>query len=141
MTAITIVGNLAQDPELRFTSNGKAVASFTVISSKSVKKPDGTWESSDVTPWTIKCWNKLAENVADSLRKGVGVVVQGSAIQTSWEDKNSGEKKSRMEVTAFSVGVDLKRHSVSVSEVTHRAESAKSDFDPWANQPDDIPPF
>lgn len=137
MTTLTIVGNLAQDPELKFTNNGKAVAVFTVISSKSVKKPDGTWESSDITPWTIKCWNRLAENVADSLRKGVGVVVHGSAIQTSWEDKNSGERKSRMEVTAFSVGVDLKRHSVSIGDVVQRSESTKENDDPWS----DIPPF
>ena len=55
MSQVTIVGNLAADPELRFTPNGKAMASFTVISSKSVKKEDGTWENTDVTPWSIKC--------------------------------------------------------------------------------------
>lgn len=146
MTAITIVGNLAQDPELRFTNNGKAVASFTVMSSKSIKKPDGTWEASDMTAWTVKCWNRLAENVADSLRKGVGVVVQGSATQAFWEDKTSGEKKSRIEVTAFSVGVDLKRHIVTINEVTNRTETTKSDNDPWAmpitpTTSDDPPPF
>jgi single-strand DNA-binding protein len=114
MTTICITGNLAADPELKFTPQGKAVASFTVISSKSTKKPDGTWESSDVTPWTIKCWNRLAENVAESLTKGMSVVIQGTATWQSWEDKNSGEKRGRMEVTAYSVGVDLKRHIAKV---------------------------
>lgn len=110
MTTLCITGNLAADPELKFTPQGKAVASFTVISSKSVKKPDGSWESTDVTPWVVKCWNRLAENVAESLEKGVAVVVQGTATQVSWEDKKTGEKRSRMEVTAYSVGIDLKRH-------------------------------
>lgn len=110
MTTICITGNLAADPELKFTPQGKAVASFTVISSKSTKKPDGTWESTDVTPWTVKCWNRLAENVAECLTKGVGVVIQGTATYASWEDKKTGEKRGRMEITAYSVGVDLKRH-------------------------------
>lgn len=110
MTTLCITGNLTADPELKFTPQGKAVASFTVMSSKSVKKPDGTWESTDVTPWTVKCWNRLAENVAESLSKGVAVVVQGTATQVSWEDKKTGEKRSKIEITAYSVGVDLKRH-------------------------------
>lgn len=114
MTTLCITGNLAADPELKFTPQGKAVASFTVISSKSTKKPDGTWESTDVTPWTVKCWNRLAENVAESLQKGVAVVVQGTATYVSWEDKKTGEKRGRMEVTAYSVGVDLKRHIAKV---------------------------
>ena len=72
MTAISIAGNLAGDPELRFTPNGKACATFTVISSKSTKKPDGTWENTDVTPWSIKCWNKLAEKCLRFLEEGNG---------------------------------------------------------------------
>lgn len=151
MTAISIVGNLANDPELKFTNNGKAVASFTVISSKSIKKEDGSWENTDVTPWNIKCWNKLAENVSDSLKKGTGVIVQGTATWESWEDKTSGEKRGRMVVTAFSVGVDLKRHSVSVADVWRSDSSASTniDDDPWASPAigsgkapaDDFPPF
>lgn len=122
MTAICITGNLAADPELKFTPQGKAVASFTVISSKSTKKPDGTWESIDVTPWTVKCWNRLAENVAESLSKGVGVVIQGTATWASWEDKKSGEKRGRMEITAYSVGVDLKRHVVNVVKLSRNGD-------------------
>jgi len=134
MTTICITGNLAADPELKFTPQGKAVASFTVISSKSTKKPDGTWESSDVTPWTIKCWNRLAENVAESLTKGMSVVIQGTATWQSWEDKNSGEKRGRMEVTAYSVGVDLKRHIAKVVNLS-RGEGGDhiiDDFKPSA---------
>ena len=131
MTAISIAGNLANDPELKFTPQGKAVATFTVISSKSQKKPDGTWENTDVTPWQIKCWNKLAENVADSLKKGVGVVVQGTATWESWDDKKTGEKRGRMVVTAFNIGVDLKRHVVNVVSVSRGAEG-EYQVDPWS---------
>lgn len=132
MTTISISGNLANDPELKFTNNGKAVASFTVISSKSTKKDDGTWENTDVTPWNIKCWNKLAENVADSLRKGMSVIVQGSAIWESWEDKTSGEKRGRMVVTAFGVGIDLKRHTAEVSVIS-RNYQGDTQVDPWSS--------
>lgn len=130
MTTLTIAGNLAADPELKFTPNGKAVASFTIMSSKSVKKEDGTWENTDVTAWSVKCWNKLAENVCESLRKGMGVIVQGTAAQVSWEDKNSGQKRSKIEVTAFNVGVDLKRHIVNVISLERNAEG-DVEVNPW----------
>jgi len=130
MTTLTIAGNLAADPELKFTPNGKAVASFTVISSKSVKKDDGTWESTDVTAWSVKCWNKLAENVCESLSKGMSVIVQGSAVQASWEDKQTGQKRSKIEVTAFNVGVDLKRHLVNVVSLDRNAEG-DVEVNPW----------
>jgi single-strand DNA-binding protein len=134
MTAIAIAGNLASDPELRFTPNGKAMATFTVISSKSTKKPDGTWENTDVTPWSVKCWNKLAENVCDSLKKGMGVIIQGTAVWESWDDKKTGEKRGKLGITAFNVGVDLKRHTVSVLEVARNAEGDVT-VDPWTTQP------
>ena len=69
MTTLTITGNLTSDPELKFTQTGKAVASFTVVTSKSKKNQDGTWENTDVTFWNVKAWDKLAENIADTLRK------------------------------------------------------------------------
>lgn len=122
MTTLTIAGNLAADPELKFTPNGKAVASFTIISSKSVKKDDGTWENTDVTPWSVKCWNRMAENVCESLRKGMGVIIQGTATQVSWDDKTTGQKRSKIEVTAFNVGVDLKRHIVNVVSLDRNSE-------------------
>jgi single-strand DNA-binding protein len=129
MTQITVAGNLAADPELKFTASGKAYASFTVMSSKSVKKEDGTWENSDVTAWSIKCWNRLAENVAECLRKGVGVVVLGYASSESWEDAKTGQKRSKVVITANSVGIDLKRHTVSA---IHNASKQTASADlPW----------
>ena len=130
MTTLTIAGNLAADPELKFTPNGKAVASFTIMSSKSVKKDDGTWENTDVTAWSVKCWNRMAENVCESLRKGMGVIVQGTAVQVSWDDKATGQKRSKIEITAFNVGVDLKRHIVNVVSLDRNAEG-DVEVNPW----------
>lgn len=143
MTTLTITGNLVADPELRFTPGGAAVATFSVVSSKSVKLEDGTWENKDVTFWNVKAWNKLAENIADSLRKGVSVIVQGTAVQESWEDKTTGEKRSKIVVTAWNVGADLKRYSYTVP-VVERSDSAGYQApanDPWAAPLTDAPPF
>lgn len=135
MTSVTIIGNLSNDPELKFTPSGKAVASFTVISSKSKKNESGSWENTDVTFWNIKAWDKLGENIADSLRKGVGVIVNGSAVQENWEDKTTGQQRSRIVVTAWSVGADLKRHSYEVP-VIQRSDAqfppSKAENDPWS---------
>lgn len=130
MTSLTIIGNLSADPELKFVNSGKAVASFTVVSSKSKKNQAGEWESTDVTFWNIKAWDKLAENICDTLRKGMGVIVQGSAVQESWEDKNTGQQRFRIVVTAWNVGVDLKRHTYQVTAVT-RNQEGDYEVDPW----------
>jgi single-strand DNA-binding protein len=131
MTSLSIAGNLAGDPEFRITPNGKPLATFTIIASKSQKKPDGTWENTDVSPWSIKCWNKLAENVNESLRKGMGVIIQGTAVWDSWNDKKTGEKTGRISVTAFNVGVDLKRHAVQVVEIRRNGEG-DAEIDQWS---------
>lgn len=134
MSNITIAGNVVADPELRTTANGKSVASFTVVTSKSVKQTDGTWENTDTTFWDVKCWGKTAENVIETLRKGFSVIVSGSAIQENWEDKNTGQKRSKIAITAWNVGVDLKRHSYSVSviERTDGSFNPPAADDPWA---------
>jgi single-strand DNA-binding protein len=147
MTTLTITGNLTNDPELRFIPSGKALATFTVVSSKSTKLPDGTWENTDTTFWEVKCWGKTAENVAESLTKGMSVIVSGSAVQENWEDKNTGQKRSKISVTAWSVGPDLKRHSAKVSVLTSpqfRATSPSDAPDPWSvpfGAQDDVAPF
>jgi len=144
MTTLTVTGNLTSDPELKFIPSGKAVASFTVAASKSVKQADGSWENTDTTFWTVKAWGKTAENVAETLRKGMSVIVVGSAIQENWEDKKTGEKKSRIAITAFNVGVDLKRHSASVTEITRSdAQFAVKpiEADPLSTSFHDAPPF
>lgn len=134
MTQLTITGNVVADPELRFVPSGKAIATFTVVSSKSVKQDNGTWENTDTTFWDIKCWGKTAENVSESIQKGMSVIVVGTAVQENWEDKNTGAKRSKIAVTAWNVGVDLKRHTTQTNLVTRTDGSynpAPAD-DPWS---------
>ena len=140
---ITITGNIVNDPELRFTPNGKALATFTVVTSKSSKKPDGTWENIDTTFWDVKAWGKIAENCADSLGKGMSVIVVGTALQENWDDKVSGAKRSKIVVTAWTLGIDMKRHTVAQVSTTNRAEKPNTTLpsDPWSVPLSDIAPF
>jgi len=145
MTQLTITGNLVADPELRFIPNGKALATFTVVSSKSVKQADGSWDNTDTTFWDIKCWGKTAENVAESIEKGMSVIVVGTAVQEDWNDKSTGQKRSKMAVTAWNVGVDLKRHTTktNILKRTDSAPNPSSAPDPWSAPfgSDSVAPF
>ena len=140
---ITIIGNIVNDPELKFTPNGKALAIFTVVTSKSSKKPDGTWDNVDTTFWDIKAWGKIAENCADSLGKGMSVVVVGTAVQENWDDKNTGAKRSKIVVTAWNIGIDMKRHTVAQVSTPKRTETSNTNLpaDPWSTPISDIAPF
>lgn len=134
MTQLTITGNVVADPELRVIPSGKQIATFTVVSSKSVKQADGTWENTDTTFWDVKCWGKTAENVADSIEKGMSVIVVGTAVQENWDDKATGAKRSKIAVTAWNVGVDLKRHTTKTSLVqrTDGSFNPPPANDPWS---------
>ena len=136
-TTITVIGNLAADPELRFTPQGKAVASFTVMASKSRKNDAGQWENIDTTGWAVKAWDSLAENIAESLHKGDSVVVVGNAAWKSWE-KDDGSKGGRMEITAFNVGADLRRATATVKKAT-RSGAPATESDPWTSDPNEVP--
>jgi len=128
---LTIVGNLAADVELKFTPQGKAVAKFPVATSERFKNEKGEWDSRNLTYWNVSVWDKQAENVADTLSKGDEVIIYGKAYTTSWEDKNTGEKRSRMEVTATKVAVSLNRVSAKLTKVANNAAPVFSD-DPWS---------
>jgi len=125
---VTVIGNLAGDPELRFTKEGKAVATFTVLTSTS-KKTDSGWESTDVTAWRVSAWDKLGENVAESLTKGSPVVVYGKASWKEWENKD-GNKGGAMQIQAYNVAVDLKRDPVSINKGS--GSNRSKEVDPWA---------
>lgn len=129
--ALTIIGNLADDPELRFTPQGKAVARFTVLTSRSTKNQAGEWENTGTTGWYISAWDQMAENVAESLTKGTPVIVYGRAEWRSWQ-KDDGTKGGRIEVTAHHVGVDLKRRTVKIETPQRHPASVSQPDDPWA---------
>lgn len=139
MTAvsITLIGNLARDPELRFTASGKPVVNLTVVTSKSTKTEGGKWEDKDTTFWRCSAWDALAENIAESLVKGDAVIVHGSVAERQWE--KDGETRSSMEVQAWNVGADLKRRPAKISR-TERKTTSVPDTDPWTS-PVEEPPF
>lgn len=140
LATITIIGNLAADPELRFTPQGKAVCNFTVMTSRSKKNDDGTWDNDiDTTPWRCTVWEKIAENVAETLTRGTGVIVTGRVKQTTYDDRE-GIKRYSMQVDVDTVAVDLKRHTATVKSAKRGFGEAGAE-DPWASNASEEPPF
>ena len=92
-----ITGNLTRDPELRTTPNGASVCSFSVAVNRVFRDSSGTQQES-VSFIDCSAWGKLGEMIAQYAKKGSGVLVSGRLDQRSWEDKNSGQKRSRVEI-------------------------------------------
>ena len=141
-TNVTLTGTLGQDPELKFTAAGKAVVSLSVVTSKSVKTDSG-WENSEETWWRVTAWEKLAENIVESLKKGDPVIVVGRSFMDSFTDKAGAERQS-LKVNAYNIGLDLKRRSVTVNRIVRDSSPATAPDadDPWATPAqDDAPPF
>ncbi len=113
-TVITVVGNLTDDPELRFTPSGAAVANFTVAVNRRFKSGD-RWEDRLDGFFRCSCWRDMAENAAESLQKGTRVVVVGRLSQRSWEDQE-GNKRSAVEVQVDEVAPSLKWATASVQK-------------------------
>ena len=92
-----ITGNLTRDPELRTTPNGSSVCSFSVAVNRVFKDSSGS-QQEDVSFIDCSAWGKLGEMINQYAKKGSGVLVSGRLDQRSWEDKNSGQKRSRVEI-------------------------------------------
>ena len=119
--AVTLVGNVTEDPELRFTPSGQAVANFTVAVNRRYKQGD-KWEDKLDGFFRCSCWRDLAENAAESLRKGTRVVVVGRLQQRSWEDAE-GNKRSAVEVQVDEVAPSLRWATASIQK-TQRSGAA-----------------
>ena len=114
-TPITGVGNLVADPELRFIPSGAAVANFRIASTpRTFNRETNQWEDGEALFLTCNCWRQMAENVAESLTKGMRVVVTGKLRQRSYQTKE-GENRTVFEVEVDEVGPSLKYASASVS--------------------------
>lgn len=115
-TALTIVGNLTQDPELRFTPSGAAVANFTVASTpRTFDRQSNEWKDGETLFMRCSIWREAAENVAESLQRGMRVVVTGRLKSRSWEDKETGQKRSVMEMDVDEVGPSLRYATAKVT--------------------------
>ena len=104
MTFVTVVGNLAKAPDLRFTKDGKAVASFSIAESHSKKDPAGNWVDDGTTWRRVTLWGEAAEALTNACEKGTRVIVYGNERMTEFEGKD-GTTRQSLEVTAKTVGV------------------------------------
>lgn len=115
-TQITIAGNLVDDPELRFTPAGQPVARFRVASTPRFRdNASGEWKDGDSLFLTCNVWRQAAENVAESLQRGMRVIVQGRLRQRSYETKE-GEKRTVYEIEVDDVGPSLRNASAKVTK-------------------------
>ena len=112
-SAFTGCGNVTQDPELSFTDSGIAKLKFSIACNRSYKKGDEWVEETSF--FNVVAWRKLAEDTADVLEKGVGVIVNGRLAQRSWDDKE-GNKRSTVEVVAENVAIQTR----SISDFTRK---------------------
>jgi single-strand DNA-binding protein len=152
-TVITVIGNLTDDPTLRFTPSGAAVANFTVASTpRTFDKTKNEWV--DGSPLFLRCsiWRQAAENVAESLQRGMRVIVQGRLQQRTYE--KDGEKRSLVELAVDEIGPSLQWATAKVAKANRtgaqqRQQPAQQERDPWASggntsgwgTGDDQPPF
>jgi single-strand DNA-binding protein len=156
-TTIVVIGNLTSDPELRFTPSGAAVAKFTVASTpRSFDKASGEWKDGEALFLRCNIWRQPAENVAESLTRGMRVMVQGRLRQRSYETRE-GEKRTVVELEVDEVGPSLRYATAKVNKATRGSSSGGGDYgrasqpaddDPWASKPaagptdnDGEPPF
>lgn len=145
MTAInvTVTGNLTGDPELKFTSSGAPVATFTIASNERYRDQAGQWQDGPVSFVRVNAWRHLAEHVAESAAKGDRLIVAGTMRQRDYQTAE-GEKRTVWEVTAAEVGAALSYATVKISRA--RRDSVPVPDDPWAgapvpSAPADEPPF
>lgn len=140
-TVITVVGNLTDDPELRFTPNGAAVANFTIASTpRTFNRQTSTWEDGDALFLRCSVWRQAAESVAESLQRGMRVIAQGRLRQRSYETRE-GEKRTVIEMEVDEIGPSLRFATAKVTRTQRSGGGGGGGFggggaqggnDPWA---------
>lgn len=159
-TVITVVGNLTGDPELRFTPSGAAVANFTVASTpRTLDRTTNEWKDGEALFLRCSLWRQAAENVAESLQKGMRVIVSGRLKQRSYDTKE-GEKRTVIELEVDEIGPSLKYATAKVNRTTRQggdsfggggfsgggSSGGAAPSDEWSAPPapggySDVPPF
>lgn len=132
-TSLTIVGNLTADPELRYTTNGVAIAKFTVAQTpRMFDKESNSYKDGEPLFLTCTAWRELAENVAESLTKGARVVVTGRLKLSRWETPE-GEKRSAYGLDVEDVGPSLRFARAQVKKMARsNGAGASAPDDPWS---------
>jgi single-strand DNA-binding protein len=170
-TTITVIGNLTNDPELRFTPSGSAVANFTIASTpRTFDRQSNEWKDGETLFLRASVWREAAENVAESLTKGMRVIVSGRLKSRSYETKE-GEKRTVIELEVDEIGPSLRYANVKVNRTQRSSQggqagggfggqgggnqggssqpqddpwglpTAKATAGGWGNGPDSEPPF
>jgi single-strand DNA-binding protein len=132
-TTITVVGNLVDDPELRFTPSGIAVAKFRIASTpRAFDRQTNEWKDGESLFLTCSVWRQAAENVAESLQRGMRAIVQGRLKQRSYEDRE-GVKRTVFELDADEVGPALSNATAKVTKTARAASNGPSrGSDQWS---------
>jgi single-strand DNA-binding protein len=149
-TIITVVGNLTDDPELRFTPSGAAVANFTVASTPSTfNRQTNAWEDGETLFIRCSIWRQAAENVAESLQRGMRVVAQGRLKARSYETRE-GEKRTVFELEVDEIGPSMRYATAKVTKTSRQSggqggygsgggsyagQQSTPANDPWATAP------
>src|ERR687892_207394 len=134
-TVITIVGNLVDDPELRFTPTGQAVARFRIASTpRFMDRQTNEWKDGESLFLTCNVWRQAAENAAESLQRGMRVIVSGRLKARSFETRE-GEKRTVFEVEVEEVGPSLRYATAKVTKTTRQGGQSGGfgGDDPWAS--------
>ena len=148
-TQITVIGNLTADPEMRFTPSGAAVTSFTIASTpRTFDRQSNEWKDGEALFLRCSIWRQAAENVAESLTRGMRVIAQGRLQQRSYETRE-GEKRTVIELQVDEIGPSLTFATAKMNRTARGSDSgrsisgqAQSESDPWGAAPStDTPPF
>ncbi|MER6564793.1 single-stranded DNA-binding protein [Streptomyces sp. NPDC001093] len=127
-TVITVIGNLVDDPELRFTPSGAAVAKFRVASTpRTFDRQTNEWKDGESLFLTCSVWRQAAENVAESLQRGMRVIVQGRLKQRSYEDRE-GVKRTVYELDVEEVGPSLRNATAKVTKTAGGARGGQGGY-------------
>lgn len=116
MNVVTISGRLAADPDLRFTGSGQPVANLRIAHTPRRKNQQGQWEDGTTLWLNTTVWGKQAENITNSLAKGMAVLVVGRLQQRNWQDKNTGENRSTVELIAEHITPDLHYQTAEITK-------------------------
>jgi single-strand DNA-binding protein len=139
-TVITVVGNLTDDPELRFTPSGAAVANFTVASTpRTFDRQTNEWKDGETLFLRCSIWRQAAENVAESLQKGMRVIAQGRLRQRSYQDRE-GNQRTSIELEVDEIGPSLRYATAQVTRAASNAgggqsrpqQQQQSSDEPWS---------
>ena len=128
--SITLTGNITRDPERRFSNGGMAITSFSLAVNSRKKGKNGEYED-DPNFFDITCFGDLAEHVAESLSKGARAIVTGRLDWSSWDDKETGQKRSKVQVIADGVGPDLRWATAVVTRSQSNSNARGQQDDTW----------